>query len=114
MINNPEKTHIFYFNVLENASVDVNSTTSDRLFLAHIFNPIAFFITREVPDLLAPDVISDDVIYGGNIVRMLVQKELVQFEISDDYDISQAKMDALQELETTRYINNRTEDAWDN
>jgi len=110
----PNKTHVFYFNILERDSVTRQTAERDTLMISHVLNPAMYFLTREVPDMLAADTLSSDgELYGGNIVRMLVPQELVTFEITQAVDTSEIKGEVLREEDEARYLNGAQEQAWD-
>lgn len=113
LISDPQKTWIFYFNALESGSVDaVNTIDNDTLLTCNIFNPLVFYLTREVPNMLAEEHESKNAfveeitdLMGGNIVRMVVPVELVTYEINSTIDTSTVKGEVLREAEEERYIN---------
>ena len=110
---NPDKTWVFYFNALESGSVDATNTIdNDTLLTCNIFNPLVFYLTREVPNMLAEEHESKNAfveeitdLMGGNIVRMVVPVELVTYEVNSTIDTSTVKGEVLREAEEERYIN---------
>lgn len=100
-----DKTWIFYFNLLERASITQQTLENDNLLIAHMFNPLVFYLTRETPEFLTDDrQQANGELYGGNIIRMLVSTELLSFEIVSDIDTSEIKGEVQRELEESRYI----------
>lgn len=103
----PEKTWIFYFNILENASVTMQTEIRDELYTVGIFNPTLFYLSREVPNYLSDDVVAQNgELYGGNMIRMLVPVEFVTFEISKDIDTSLIKGEVMREESDKYYTDN--------
>lgn len=101
------KNWIFYLNILEKDSISVRTENKDILFLAHVFNPTLFNLTREIPEYLALDTIdNENQLSGGNIIRMLIPIEFISFDIRDDIDTSIIKGEVERELEEERFINN--------
>lgn len=106
---NPEKTWIFYFNLLERDSVSMDAEVKDILHMANVFNPTLFYLTRETPDYLAIDMKNmDGELCGGNVIRMLIPIQFVSFDVTDEIDTAQIKEDIIFEEEHDRYINNAT------
>ena len=76
----------------------------------NVFNPTYFHLTREVPNYLATENISvDGELYGGNVIRMLIPVELVNFEISEDIDTSEIKGEVQREMSARDYLDNATD-----
>lgn len=115
MITQPEKTWVFYINILERASVTLQTTQRDTLFTANVFNPTLFYLSREIPNYLADDVVTENgELCGGNMIRMLVPVEFVTFEISQDIDTSLIKGEVMRENEAREYLNNpENQSKWD-
>lgn len=109
----PEKTWIFYFHLMERASVSSDLSEQDTLLLGHLFNPIMFYLSRETPTTLAEDFESNGELYGGNVIKMLIPLELFSFEVSDDYDTSLWKGEARREDDARDYVDNYTPQVWD-
>lgn len=106
----PDKTWIFYINLLQRSSVSIQTLERDRLVTGNIFNPTYFHLTREVPNYLATENISvDGELYGGNVIRMLIPVELVNFEISEDIDTSEIKDEVQREMSARDYLDNATD-----
>ena len=112
---NPEKTWIFYINLLEMASVSVRSDHEDLLVTGNVLNPLIFYLTREVPNQMIEenqekrihrDQESDE-LQGGNIVRMLIADNLVQFQINNSLDTREIKGQVEREEQEKRYINSK-------
>jgi hypothetical protein len=117
----PAKTWIFYINLLEKASVSVRTEERDVLVMGNVFNPLIYYLTREVPN----QVIEEDQerritekdeltgtrktvdIQGGNIIRMLIADNLVQFQIRSDVDTQEIKGEVEREQEENRYVNSQ-------
>lgn len=110
--NDPDKTWIFYFHILENASVSVDTAAKDTLLTCNVLNPLVFYLTREVPNMLAEDKAAvhnqfdtEKVdLMGGNIIRMVIPAGLVTFELTSDIDTSTVKGEVLREEEERRYL----------
>ena len=107
----PDKTWIFYFNLLERDCISVEADMKDTLHIANVFNPTLFYLTREEPDYLATDSIDmDGELQGGNVIRMLIPVQFITFEVTNEIDTTQIKEEILIEKEHDRYINNA---AWE-
>ena len=107
MTNDPEKTWIFYFNILEKASVTQQTSEQDSLFIANIFNPTIFYLSREIPDMLAVDTEGNDGnLHGGNVIRMLIPIEFVTFQIENSIDTTEIKGEVMREEEARSYLDN--------
>lgn len=114
MTDNIEKTWVFYFNILEKASVSQQTLERDTLLVMNIFNPTLFYLTREIPDMLVQDTLSGNGdMQGGNIIRMLVPTELLTFQVTDDIDTSEVKGEVMREEAERDYINNNNESNWE-
>lgn len=114
MTDNIEKTWVFYFNILEKASVSQQTLERDTLLVMNIFNPTLFYLTREIPDMLVQDTLSGNGdMQGGNIIRMLVPTELLTFQVTDDIDTSEVKGEVMREDAERDYINNNNESNWE-
>lgn len=98
----PEKTWIFYFKVLEDASLSV---TSKEVSMVHIMNPSIFFITRESPTMQANNSESEYGLQGGNIVRMLVPENLVSVEVTpnEELDLDTMRAEVIRDAEEAAY-----------
>ena len=110
---NPEKTWVFYFNIVERGSVDIDSTTNDTLLIGHLMNPVMFYLSRETPVTMAVDIEKDGELHGGNVIKMLVPLELFSFEVSNDYDTLQWKAEAQRDDAARDYIDNYEAAKWD-
>lgn len=63
-----------------------------------------------MPNYLATENISvDGELYGGNVIRMLIPVELVNFEISEDIDTSEIKGEVQREMSARDYLDNATD-----
>lgn len=114
MTDNIEKTWVFYFNILEKASVSQQTLERDTLLVMNIFNPTLFYLTREIPDMLVQDTLSGNGdMQGGNIIRMLIPTELLTFQVTDDIDTSEIKGEVMREEAERDYINNNNESNWE-
>lgn len=51
----------------------------------------------------------DGELYGGNVIRMLIPVELVNFEISEDIDTSEIKGEVQREMSARDYLDNATD-----
>lgn len=100
-----DHTWILYFNILERASVSNQTETTDSLLTMNIYNPILYYITREVPNQRVSETIVDGELLGGNIIRMLVPAELLTFSINDDMDTNEIKGEVQRDLEQSRFLN---------
>lgn len=86
-----DKLWIFYINLTEN---DFSESDNGNVFTASIMNPLLFFLTRKTPDqmLSTEEPLEDDMLQGGNCIRMLLHKDLVSFryiakeDLEDDED----------------------------
>lgn len=106
-VAHPDKTPVFQIILLQRSSVSVQTLENDRLLTGHIFNPIYFNLSREVPNYLATENVSaDGELYGGNMIRMMIPTELVNFEISDDIDTSTIKGEVQREMDASDYLDN--------
>lgn len=111
-----EKTWIFYINILEKASVSRQTENRDNLLMCHILNPIIFYLTREVPNLMTDEHNVNNELQGGNIIRMLIPENAVRFEITNEIDTSEIKGEVEREIEEERYLNSLDENSnndWD-
>lgn len=95
-VENPDKTPIFYFNLMEVASVEdatIEKDTTNSILIANIMNPAVSILTREKPSTLSDDRVStnlyndEEMLQGGNILRLLIPSELVNFELRTDIDL---------------------------
>ena len=110
----PNKTWIFYINIMEKASISVRTEGRDVLVMGSVFNPLIGYLTREVPNQLIEEDQERRVrdengtpieLQGGNIVRLLVADSLVQFQIRNDIDTQTIKGEVEREEEEKRFIN---------
>lgn len=102
----PDKMWIFHFNIMERASISDDTEVNDTVFIAHVINPYMVYLTRETPTTVAEDRLVKGELLGGNVIRMLIPVELVQFESSDQYNTSEIKGEAEREKEASDYIDN--------
>lgn len=110
----PDKTWIFYIQALERHGVTIQTLEKDTLVTGNIFNPTYFNLTREVPNYLATEnITADGELYGGNVIRMLIPVELVNFEVSNAIDTSEIKGEVQREMNAVDYLDNAT-DAGEN
>lgn len=102
MSKEPEKTWIFYFKILENASLSV---TSKDVYMVHAMNPSIFFITRESPTMQANNSESEYGLQGGNIIRMLIPDNLISVEITsnEELDLDTMRAEVLRDAEAAAY-----------
>lgn len=105
-----EKTWIFYINLLERESVTYQTETQDTLITANVFNPLIYYLTREVPNMLTTEKEMNrgegvEELQGGNIIRMLIAEELVTFQVNSEIDTSNIKGEVMREYEEARYLN---------
>ena len=107
-INKSDKTWVFYINVLGTNDVTVQTSEQDILVTANIFNPILFYLTREMPSYRCQDNFNetDNEYYGGNIIKMLVPKEFVTFNITNKIDTLDLKGQVESEEMEMDFINN--------
>lgn len=109
-VAHPDKTWIFYIQLLERHGVSIQTIEKDKLVTGNLFNPTFYHLTREVPNYLATENVSaDGELYGGNVIRMLIPTELVDFEISDDLDTSEIKGEIQREMSSADYLDNATD-----
>lgn len=114
MTEDIEKNWVFYFNILERASVTQQTLERDTLLIVNAFNPTLFYLTREVPDMLVQDILSGNGdMQGGNIIRMLIPTELLSFQITNDIDTSEIKGEIMREEAERDYINNNDANNWE-
>lgn len=112
----PDKTWIFYFNILEKASVTLQTSINDTLVTANVFNPQIFYLTREVPNLLATNVVDvNGELSGGNVIRMLIPIEFISFKVDNDIDTNEIKGEVFREEEARDYLDNAetNNNQWD-
>lgn len=104
MSKEPEKTWVLHFRILDNASLSMNS---EEVKIANIINPSIFFLTRETPTMEAENHNSDFGLQGGNIIRMLIPEDLVDFEITpnEDYNLNTIRAEVQRDVENANYIN---------
>lgn len=102
-----DKDWIFYINLLERASVSLQTLKNDTLLIGNIINPILFYITREVPNLAVFDKNINQEMIGGNIIRMVVGKENLTFNLETDIDTNLIKGEVQREEEDSRFIDNQ-------
>lgn len=109
-IKEPNKTWTFYINVLGAKDVTLQTTNPDILVTANIFNPIMFYLTRQIPNFLCQDNFNQDEneFYGGNVIKMLVPRELVTFDIRNDIDTNELKGEVESEEMEKDFLNNNT------
>lgn len=105
-LENPDKTPIFYINILESDGVSIQELEQNTLLVGNVLNPLLFYLTREVPNLLALETKEEDVLYGGNMIRMLVSEQLITFTVTDIIDTSVIKEEVEREFMESDYINN--------
>lgn len=89
-----DKDSIFYFNIVENDSIEKYGEES-ALLTIDVVNPLLFFLTRETPNG-----------EGDNIIRMLVDSRLLAVKESINEFYAEEKANMLRELEEERYLNN--------
>lgn len=77
---------MFYVNIQENLSEDELINAEDVL-LCCFYNPLLAYLTRSNPEQKAPEEVTEqNEIIGGNIVRMLVHTDCVNFHLMDKGD----------------------------
>jgi hypothetical protein len=100
------ETPVFFFHLLERATVSTDSAKNDVLVEANIMNPVIFTLTRELPTTQAVDAPDmDGVLAGGNVIRMMLNMSLVSFEVSGRENTSDIKAEVQREMEEERYVN---------
>lgn len=100
----PEKEWIFFMNILESSSISLQTEKEDTPFVIRAFNPLLTYLTREVPEMQVDDTESTDgEMIGGNIIRMIIPAEFVQFEYCSDIDTLGTKGEVLALEEESRY-----------
>lgn len=104
-----DKDWVFYINLLEKASVSLQTIENDTLLIGNIVNPIMFYLTREIPNLEVRDSWISNELIGGNIVRMIVSKGNLTFNLLNDIDTSSIKGEVQREEENSRYLDNYSE-----
>lgn len=111
----PDKEWIFFFNLLENSTITMQTDTEDVPFVVRAFNPLMFYLTREVPEMQVDDVqTADGEMVGGNIIRMVIPAQFVQFEYCKNADTLGLKGEVLTEEEDARFKNTQmsNESEW--
>lgn len=98
------KLWIFHFHMLEKASITAQTLDRDTLLTCNALNPLVFYLTREVPNMLAEEREVGGDLMGGNIIRMIIPTELVTFQITDEVDTSLLKGEVLRDQEESRYL----------
>ena len=68
-----------------------------------------FYLTREIPNLEVRDSWISNELIGGNIVRMIVSKGNLTFNLLNDIDTSSIKGEVQREEENSRYLDNYSE-----
>lgn len=99
------KDWIFYICLLERASVSLQTIKNDTLLIGNLINPIMFYLTRETPNLETIDKNINNEMLGGNIIRMIVGKENLTFQLESDIDTNSIKGNVQREEEDKRYLN---------
>lgn len=92
----PTNRWIFYFNILEKE--DILSEENAPVLTVNIINPLICFLTRQTPDMKTNnEVKKDEMMQGGNIIRMLVTNENLTFSLNKDIDVLGIKSEVLRE-----------------
>ena len=111
----PEKEWIFFMNILESDTISLQTENEDIPFVIRAFNPLLSYLTREVPEMQVDDTESPEgEMIGGNIIRMIIPAEFVQFEYCKNVDTLGAKGEILAMEEEARYCStgNLQEENW--
>lgn len=115
-ITKMDKTWVFYINILGAKDVTIQTNKQDMLVNANVFNPIMFYLTRHVPNFLCQDnkSLDENEYYGGNVIKMLVPREFVTFNIRNDIDTLSMKGEVESEEMEKDYLNNmnNTQTQW--
>ncbi len=114
-ITEPEKTWLFYLNIMETGNISTQSVDNDVLLICNVFNPTLFLLTREAPEYLCEDRKDDEssAMYGGNVVRMLIPTPLLTFQENDEIDTGSIKADLMTEIADTEYIDSHADNnSW--
>lgn len=94
----PTNRWIFYFNILEKE--DILSEENAPVLTVNIINPLICFLTRQAPDMKTNnEVKKDEMMQGGNIIRMLVTNENLTFSLNKDIDVLGIKSEVLREIQ---------------
>lgn len=113
MSKSPEKTWVFYFNILSNEGL---KRGSEKIVMAHVMNPSIFFLTRQSPTQECENRETDYGLTGGNIIRMLVPIDLVSIEVADgaSYGLENIRAEVQREMEEAEFLDASAEsaDAW--
>lgn len=97
----PTKTWIFQFHMVEASALYNDVEAGDNILIGDAVSPIFWTLTRERPsELPKNEVVGEDgAIYGGNIIRMLFDSNLISFSYQEATDINAAKERAEESLE---------------
>jgi hypothetical protein len=113
MSKEPDKTWVFYIRILDNESIRIGKT---EIKIAHVVNPLMFFLTRDLPTTQSDNQSSDMGLQGGNIIRMLIPEETVNLEISENeaYNLDTIRAEVARDIDEANYQNAVAEagDMW--
>ena len=108
----PEKEWIFFMSILESSTISLQTKEEDTPFVVRAFNPLMAYLTREVPEMQTDDIeTAEGEMIGGNIIRMIIPSEFVQFEYCSEADTLGAKEEVLSEEEDSRFKNSSAYDG---
>lgn len=94
----PTNRWVFYFNILEKE--DILLEENAPVLTVNIINPLICFLTRQVPDMKTNnEVKKEEIMQGGNIIRMLVTNENLTFSLNKDIDVLGIKSEVLREIQ---------------
>ncbi len=104
--NDPDKTWIFHFILLDLGTVSSETDKNDEVLTAHLINPVMSYLTRENPTDLAEERVVNGEKIAGNVVRMLFKTEFVSLELSDQYNTADLKAEVYREAYAQEYVDN--------
>ena len=89
-----DKTWVFYMKLVQ----DEDNPESGVVYTANMFNPLAYFLIRTVPNEVVRDYEVDTGVHsGGNTVRLLFHPNLVTFEYEDVYAESEDDSEMMED-----------------
>lgn len=95
VLKKPDKVPVFYINLTH---IESDKEGKSLTVMAHMVNPVLWYLTRNNPAMLTKEFVADDELHGGNVIVFLISADLFEIEISDD-DYRDMKSAILRELD---------------
>ena len=103
---------VFMINLLERESIGGihSEEVNPNLYEVNIINPLICYLTRELPtDRAIKEFLGDEEV-GGNVVKMLISLDTVNFIKRNDIDVCSIKATALRQATDEKYNTTQARD----